>query len=470
MLIFAIALLVGSPEEIVQRMSLEEKVGQLFIVPACPERGDDHLHDLRVLIEKYHIGGIILKQGTQESYRNLYEKLKAPELLHCGDAEWGVSMRMRDGVKYPRNLTLGAIQDLSLLEEFGRQVGRECRQVGLHLNFAPVADVNTNPKNPIIGTRSFGEEPSEVAKRSNIVIQAMQEEGVTATVKHYPGHGATLKDSHVELPVIEEMELLPFQEAITHQVDCIMTAHLLYQPTHEVVTFSRDIVEKKLRDEFGFEGLIITDGLNMKAINQTGDTALKALQAGHDLLLYGDHISDEVDRLLRTLIPQAIESIKESVDRAALDAHVIRIIRAKQKLIREIPEARPLQSPEALALKKKLYQQAMTVVSSAHIPLREEFQLLQFGPPSEHLVQLLHPSTQGLKVVAIYEMNEAAKEYLQKEKPEVVLLFTSPYKLLEMELAPTTIVAYERDEDAEEAVVEILFGRQKAVGCLPIKL
>ncbi|HNA62296.1 MAG TPA: glycoside hydrolase family 3 N-terminal domain-containing protein, partial [Rhabdochlamydiaceae bacterium] len=215
---FAIALLVGSPEEIVQRMSLEEKVGQLFVVPACPERGDDHLHDLRVLIEKYHIGGIILKQGTQESYRDLYEKLKAPELLHCGDAEWGVSMRMRDGVKYPRNLTLGAIQDLSLLEEFGRQVGRECRQVGLHLNFAPVADVNTNPKNPIIGTRSFGEEPSEVAKRSIIVIQAMQEEGVAATVKHYPGHGATSKDSHVELPVIKEMELLPFQEAITHQV------------------------------------------------------------------------------------------------------------------------------------------------------------------------------------------------------------------------------------------------------------
>jgi beta-glucosidase-like glycosyl hydrolase len=208
----------------------------------------------------------------------------------------------------------------------------------------------------------------------------------------------------------------------------------------------------------------------MKAINQTGDTALKALQAGHDLLLYGDHISDEVDRLLRTLIPQAIESIKESVDRTALDAHVIRIIRAKQKLIREIPEASPLQSPEALALKKKLYQQAMTVVSSAHIPLSEDFQLVQFGPPSEHLTQLLHPSTQGLKVAAIYDMNEAAKEYLQKEKPEVVLLFTSPYKLLEMELAPTTIVAYERDSDAEEAVVEILFGRQKAVGCLPIKL
>ena len=156
----ALQLLTQAPAQIVEQMSLEEKVGQLFVIPGCPERQDEHLQDLDHLFNDCHVGGVILKQGSSESYRKFLASLKTHlPLIRVGDAEWGVSMRVSDAVRFPRNLTLGAIQDLSLIEKFGRQVGWECRQLGIDLNLAPVADINTNPLNPIIGTRSFVDDP-----------------------------------------------------------------------------------------------------------------------------------------------------------------------------------------------------------------------------------------------------------------------------------------------------------------------
>jgi beta-N-acetylhexosaminidase len=485
MVLFATLLLTASPEEIVQQMTLPEKIGQLFVVPACPERGEDHLADLQLLIEKYHIGGILLKQGDQASYRELYEKLGKEPLLHFGDAEWGVSMRMKDAVRFPKNLTLGAVQDLSLIKEFGIALGKECAQVGIHINLAPVADINTNPRNPVIGMRSFGDDAAQVSLRTNIVVDAVQAENVGATVKHYPGHGDTAVDSHIDLPVVQEMQLEPFKQAIAHHVRGVLTAHLLYEPTQEIVTFSYDLIEKKLREELGFEGLIITDGLSMAALTKyfpADEIALKALQAGHDILLYGDHRPEFVDKIVRLDVPAAIQAIEKAViekrlDEKTLDRHVVRILQTKKDLIREIPPSQPLSSPESLALKKRLFDQAVTLVSNRHIPLQEgtNLSLIQFGSPSENLSRLFSSylsanDVAGLRVVAIYNMTPEAKEYLQREMPEIVILFTSPYKLIEINLAPTTIVAYERDRDAEEAVINILFGKQLAFGKLPIKL
>lgn len=447
MILAAVALLIGSPEEVVQKMTLEEKVGQLFVVPACPERGDDHLHDLHTLIEQYHIGGILLKAGTLESYHNLYRQLNAPELLHLGDAEWGVSMRMRDAVRFPKNLALGAIQDPKILEAFGHQVGKECRLAGIHIDLAPVADVNTNPRNPVIGMRSFGDNPYTVAQKVSVVFQAMQAEGIGAAVKHYPGHGDTSVDSHIDLPVVDEMQLEPFQRAIEGGVSAILTAHLHYRPLNEVVTFSNRLVEEKLRHEFKFDGLVISDALNMGAVEKIPDAPLKALLAGHDILLYGDHRAEVVDQILRVDVPAAIQSIVKAMkgQEAQLDRHVIRIVRAKQRLIRESVKHDMLTSPAAIELQKSLYAQAVTVVCNQHIPLT---------------------SKEGVKIIEVVELTDEVKVQIEKEKPEILILYTSPYKLSEVPLAPTTIVAY--DPDAKEAAHDILMGRKSALGRLPI--
>lgn len=457
----AAALHTSWAEETLQKMSLEEKVGQLFIAPACPQRGDDHRKDLRFLIDNYHIGGIILKAGTSESQVALINELSsAIPLLRLADAEWGVSMRLTDAVKFPRNLTLGAIQDLSLLSRFGKQIGWEGAQVGNDIHLGPVADVNTNPKNPIIGTRSFGQDPQEVALRASLVAEAMQEEGTWACGKHFPGHGDTDVDSHVDLPVITHMELSPFEAMVQAGVKCIMTAHLLFKG--QVVTFSPEIVG--ILRKWKFEGLIITDALNMKALtnyHKVDEIALKALQAGHDILLYGDHISDVVDSLIRHDIPCAIEAIKQAVHSGAfsektLDEHVLRILKAKEErgLKREFPKPAELITPDAIALKKELFRHAVTLVSNSLLPLKED--------------------DDTVPVVKIYEITDETKAYVDKLRaentPHILVLFTSPYKLLSLGVSPTTIVAYENDPDAEKAVKDVIFGRLEAKGMLPIKL
>ncbi len=156
-------------EDRVKRMSLEQKIGQLFLIPACPLRGEDHLEDLKKIVETYHICGAILKQGDAEGQLRLINRLQSYAccpLLCVGDCEWGLGMRLTNGLSFPKNLTLGAIRDTQLLYQLGKEIGLECQKVGLHINLAPVVDVNIDPENPIIHMRSFGEDPEEVARRA----------------------------------------------------------------------------------------------------------------------------------------------------------------------------------------------------------------------------------------------------------------------------------------------------------------
>lgn len=343
-----------------QNMTVKEKIGQLFVVPACPLRGEDHLEDLQYLIDNYHIGGILLKQGDTASTVALLNKLPK-DLLRIADAEWGVGMRVSDAVKFPKNNILGTVDDPLLLTRFGRQVGKECALLGIDMNLAPVADVNSNPLNPVIGTRSFGNNPELVALCACRVASAMQEEGIIATAKHFPGHGDTLVDSHYDLPMLYKMELLPFEALVKTGIKAIMTAHLFYAPAKEIVTFSPGIVEGVLRKSWGFKGLIITDALNMGAVVGDEEAALKALLAGHDLLLYGDHVTEVVDEILQLMVPEAYLTILEAyqegiVTDEMLDAHVLRILEAKK-------QHRPLEVPvlitdEALALKEEILKNA----------------------------------------------------------------------------------------------------------------
>jgi len=468
-------------ETTLMRMTVEEKVGQLFIVPACPLRGEDHRKDLRFLIDHYHIGGIILKQGDPDSQVALINELVSPiPLLRVADAEWGVSMRLQQALKFPRNLTLGAIQDLSLLSRFGKQIGWECAQVGIDLNFAPVVDVNTNPLNPIIGTRSFGQDPNQVANRALLVMKGMQESGTWGCAKHFPGHGETAVDSHVDLPVIEKLELLPFERMVKNGIDCVMTGHLFYQPTQEIVTFSRDLVEGILRDAWHFEGLITTDALNMAALSKyyaPEEIALKAFLAGHDLLLWGDHRSEIVDPLLRDAIPKAIEKLIEAVhsgiiSQEKLDEHVLRILKAKEArgLKQHFPKPEVLMTKEAKALKRELYRNAITLVSNNLLPLKagSPIRVVQFGSEKKPFIPNI--SLEGITIVALYDVTPEALAFLKTvETPYAVVLFTNAYKLFSLGDHPTLLVAYENDPDAEEAAADVIFGQLEAKGVLPLK-
>ncbi len=475
-------------------LTLDEKIGQLFIVPACELRGEDHVQDLRRLIQEHHIGGIILKQGTAPGQVALIEKLQqlsSIPLLCVQDGEWGVAMRLTDVISFPKNMTLGAVQDLDLIYQLGQEIGRQCRIIGTHLNLAPVVDVNSNPRNPIIHMRSFGDDPLQVALRGELVARGIQSQGVMACAKHFPGHGDTAFDSHVDLPVINKLELYPFQHLIDSGISCVLTAHLSLD--NETVTFSPRIVTDLLQQQMHFHQLIITDALNMKAVtlhHTTEEIALRALLAGHDLLLYGDHIAPNIDQILRVSIPKAIAAIKEAVQSGEIseeliDAHVNKILQIKQSLPK--PLAEPINTPESQSLKKKLYEEAITLIGD----LPQDFALVEWGE-APAFKEALSCDTYSLFDP---DLNEKLQKYsscvlslanitsvpphfgippeitsLQLPIPTTAVLFGTPYSLSQLPPFAALLIAYERDSDAQQAAAGVLLGRLPAKGKLPVKI
>ncbi len=337
-LLVVLGTLWGDEQELLERMSVDEKIGQLFMIPACPARQEEeHFEDLKRCLETWHVGGVILKQGTLASASLLLERLSSYQLLYAIDAEWGLAMTLTDGVAYPKNVILGAIQDEELLYRVGEEIGQQCRALGVHINFAPVVDVATNPNSPITCQRSFGNDPHEVAWRAECVVRGMQAAGVMACAKHFPGHGGTVVDSHLELPVVMQMELEPFKRVIEAGVSCVMSGHLVVKEGPPA-SLSGKIIQGVLRDELGFCGLVITDALNMRALTShfsVEEIALQAFLAGNDILLYGDHIAPSVDRILRSDVPRAINALKQAyaqgiITERDLDLRVLKILRAKR--------------------------------------------------------------------------------------------------------------------------------------------
>lgn len=342
--------LYASAEERLAELTLEEKVGQLFIAPFCPPRSGLHRDDWIRLMQHCCIGNVIVKQSDPRSQiegLNWIQALSSIPLLVCSDSEWGLAMRMSDTIAYPKNIILGALQNCLLVEELGAEIGRQARLVGVHLNLAPVLDVNSNPDNPIIGDRSFGADPEKVASMGAAMIRGLHSAGLLACAKHFPGHGDTRIDSHLALPRIDsdldrllQVDLPPFLSAIDENVDAIMTAHILFPALdpHFPASLSKTILTDFLRGQLHYNGLIITDALNMKALTAhwtVAEIVLQAHLAGADLLLYGDHLSDAVDSLLEETLPKAVTALvsaykNHEIPIERLDASVLRILKAKE--------------------------------------------------------------------------------------------------------------------------------------------
>jgi beta-N-acetylhexosaminidase len=327
-------------DSIVAEMTLEAKIAQLFMVAAYSNKDKKEEDYINYLVKDLKIGGLIFMQGGPERHVRLinrYQESADIPLLIAMDAEWGPSMRLDSTVLYPRQMMLGAIQDNQLMQEIGAEYARQLKELGVHVNFAPVVDINVNPKNPVINSRAYGELRDDVVRKAYYFSKGMQDNRVLAVIKHFPGHGDTDKDSHKTLPAIlhdkarlDSIEMYPFRKLVNAGVGGVMIAHL-YVPALDSAenrpsTLSKAIVTDILKEEYGFDGLIFTDALNMRGVAdhyKTGEVEVEAFIAGNDVLLFPQNV------------PKAIAAMKAAVaegriSESEIDARVKKILFAKQ--------------------------------------------------------------------------------------------------------------------------------------------
>jgi beta-N-acetylhexosaminidase len=314
-------------------MTLNQKIGQLLHVAAWSNRGEDHEQEILSLITKYHIGGLIFFQGTpirQAELTNRFQHFSNTPLMISIDGEWGLAMRLNGVEAFPYQMTLGAVQNVAFIEEMAGAIARQMKRIGVTLNHAPVIDVNTNPANPVINFRSFGESKEEVTARGLAYMNGLQKEGVLACGKHFPGHGDTATDSHFELPVLNKSkdellktELYPFQQMMDQGLGAVMVAHLnipqLEEDPLRASTLSYAIVNDLLKEEMGFGGLVITDALDMGAVAThyaPGLVDLEALLAGNDILLFVKDVPLAVAEIKKAIVDHRIS--EKEIDKRCL--------------------------------------------------------------------------------------------------------------------------------------------------------
>lgn len=513
-------------------MTLDERIGQLMSMRAHSNKGADHIASIEAMIRDYHIGGLTFFQGSPEKQAELtnrYQKLtKHVPLMIAVDAEWGLGMRFKEkSINFPYQLMLGAIQDNSLVYEMGGEIARQCKRLGMHVNFAPVADVNNNPDNPVINFRSFGEDRYNVAVKSYMYMKGMQDNGVLACAKHFPGHGDTDVDSHYDLPIIphnrqrlDSIELFPFRVLAQHGVGSMMVAHLSV-PTidatqNKPTTLSYAAVNDLLQKEIGYKGLIFTDGLGMKGVTkhyEPGQVEAEAIVAGNDVML------------LPESLPAAFSAIKKymqegKISEARLERSVKKILRAKYRL--GITEVEPVQefnirtelnTNEVKALKRKLIKNALTLVRDTPnlIPFQQldslniaslsiganknnpfqnrlrSYKKMEYYTTSKEIsnsqqTRLINNLwKKDVVIVSIHDMSSyASKDFgltssmknfikeLQKGTKVVLVPFGSPYALKYFDDIETVLLAYEENEDTQDLAAQALFGAFSISGRLPV--
>lgn len=373
---------------------------------------------------------------TQLEWIQTLQNESESSLFFMQDAEWGPAMRLTDVTPFPKNLTLGAIQGEELLLEAGRGIAREVLSTGIHMNLAPVCDVNLDPANPIIGMRSLGDDPEEVARKVALLTRGMREMGLLTCAKHFPGHGNTKVDSHRDLPVMTGSEEYPsFQASIDSGVDAVMVGHLLFPEMDDLpASLSKKIIEGELRQNLGFDGLVLPDSLCMRALTNyysPDEIIFNALDAGCDLLLFASAQKAVVDLILH-YTPLAIENLAKTLSEEEVD----------QKLSRlpPLPNNPPATCDEE-QLKRQLYRAALTEVSG-------------FNPKAP--------------CVEVTRVTKELIEFLRGVNVQLIL-YCSPYELAKLPPLPA-LVAYEDNPWTREAVQDCLEGKLTPSGKLPIRL
>ena len=507
-------------DSLYQQLSLDEKIGQLYIVALYNNRGEEEIQKIRNLVEKEKIGGLILMQDDAEKHINLLNEFQGKSRIKMMigiDGEWGLFQRFSAAHKFPWAMTLGAIQDNSLIYEMTSKIAEDCKRLGIYWDFAPVVDVNTNPSNPIIGNRSFGSDINNVISKGLAYAQGLQDHGVLASMKHFPGHGDTNTDSHLDLPVVSHnlerlnsVELAPFKALLDKKIGGVMVAHL-YVPTLEKkkgipASVSYEIITNLLKNTYQYKGLIITDALNMNAIAKKfspGEIDLRAFKAGNDIMLFSQDVPSG-----KALIKSAFEKGEISENRLAESVKKI----LKTKFLLGLQDLKPI-NPENInvdlnntshaEISEKLYANAITLLKDEknllplscsktyyYLPLEEApFQTfvenLNFGTTinlisKEEISQIPENSTvivgfhkDNSTAYKPYKISQNSKDILTElsKKQNVILdVFGSPYALKDIDIASisTILVRYENNDLSMKASAKALLGKTKISGKLPV--
>ena len=522
-------------DSVMKKMSLEEKIGQLFMVAAYSNKDQQHIDEISYIINKYKIGGLIFFQGgpgRQVNLTNHYQSLTKNPLLIAIDGEWGLGMRLDSTISYPRQMMLGAIQNDSLIYQMGYDIGEQMKRMGIHVNFAPVVDVNNNPLNPVINVRSFGENPDNVAQKGIMYMQGMQDAGIIATAKHFPGHGDTDKDSHYTLPLInhnrerlDSVELYPFKKIFDAGIEGVMVAHLNV-PALETLpdtptTLTKTVVTDLLKEEMGFDGLIFTDALNMKGATKyydPGEIEALALKAGNDVLLFPVSVSKAISKIKKQVRKGGIprERIEESC-RKVLEAKYRVGLNAKDKstaFIKKENLEKDLNKLVYEVTRRDLIETGLTLIKNDKdiLPIkklkRRQFaslaynidEITEFQKTLSKYIEVDHfiftesnkdslfnilkeydvvftsvhntsywPS--GNYKVVKKHLNEIAK--LANKTKVVFSVFANPYCLRHFEMIDSidaVIIAYSDDIEVQSAVAQTIFGGMELTGKLPVSI
>ena len=414
-------------EQTLSRMKLKDKVGQLFVYTLAPRADKDTEKLVGKLTRKFKVGAFLYSEGTVEDQANLtnyaQRQSKIP-LMITFDGEWGLAMRLENTPVFPRNAALGCISDNTLIEAYGQEVARELREIGAHVNFAPDADVNTNPENPVIHVRSFGENPKTVAEKVIAYGRGLETGGILSVSKHFPGHGDTDVDSHQALPAVyynrarlDSVELYPFKEAIQAGLGGVMVGHLqvpaLEPDRITPSSLSHSIVTDLLRGELGFNGLVFTDALAMKGVAAESDVTVKALKAGNDMVLAPRRLKEEMDAVLEAVekgeLPE--EEINAKCRKVLTYKYILGLER--KPFVKLSGLGTRINTPQTRDLISRLNLAAITVLNNKNdvLPLHpdlKEAAILNVGKPEE-----IEPFDRKMKKYTSF-----ARFQLRKDLPE----------------------------------------------------
>lgn len=513
-------------DSVYNKMTFDERVGQLFMVAAYSNKDSTHIKSIENLISCYHLGGLIFFQGgpgRQAKLTNRYQGMSKVPLFIGIDAEWGLAMRLDSVNRFPWNMTLGAIQDLKLIEKVGVEYGKQARRMGIQFDFAPVLDINTNPRNPIIGNRSFGEDKFNVTNRALALMKGIQSQGVYGTGKHFPGHGDTETDSHYALPVvnfskerIDDVEFYPYKKLFAEGLASVMVAHLNVPALEPMENYpssiSYNVVTNILQKQLGFEGLIFTDALNMKGASnfkQPGEIDLAAFLAGNDVLLFAENVPLALEKICvayqdslisEERLAHSVKKILKYKYRSGLDMYKPIDTR---NLYREL---NPVYND---AFQYELYENAVTVIKNTDevLPIqkleKEKIAFVKLGDDTHsqflstlqkytEVTEISEDNLDSLKVrlkpfttviAGFHKADGAWKKHdfkpselakldtISKYHNVILDVFAKPYSLIQLTNSVNIkgiVVSYQNTDVSQVVSAEMIFGAIESKGKLPV--
>lgn len=518
-------------DSFLSNMSIEEKIGQVIMIRAFSHNDPEHINDVKAQVKKYKPGGICFFQGNptkQVQLTNDYQKLSKIPMLVAIDGEWGLGMRFKDdAVSFPKQLTLGAISDHNIIYSMGKEIARQMLRIGIHVNFAPVVDVNNNAANPVINIRSFGENADNVTSKAYAYMKGMQDGGLSVSLKHFPGHGDTGVDSHYDLPVLkhskkrmDSIELVPFRSLIASGADGVMVAHL-NMPVYDdrpnrPTTLSANVIKGLLQTDLNFKGIVYSDAMEMKGVTKhfkDGEAEYEAFMAGNDFIV----LPEDLDKAFKFLLEKYNDGL---LTEQRLDFSVRKILREKAKFglldgFEELDEKgvdKDINNIHSEVIKHRIFEQSLTLVQNNNVlPIMElkgetfgsislgseketvfqkrldyyvnceNYQLPKSANAEDYKEKSILLANKDYVLIGVHDMSRYSSkkfgintlqrrfiEELSKKTKVILVLFGSPYSAAYFEQVDCLMVAYEEDPIAQDIAAQSIFGALDIMGRLPV--